>query len=205
VPAEFHQSRVDVHEAHRRLAMQAVAAYGIATVADISDYFRMPALVMRPRVAELVASGQLEQVVVEDWRAPVFTLPGAETPHETRACALLAPFDPLVWFRPRVSRLFDFEYRFEIFVPPDQRRWGAYVLPFLLGDRLVARVDVKVNRESGVLLVPSAYVEPGCDAAVTAAALASELRTLVGWLRLEKITVGRKGNLSGHLRKAVIG
>jgi len=108
----------------------------------------------------------------------------------------------VVWFRPRTRRLFGFDYRFEIFVPAGKRRWGAYVLPFLFGDRLVARVDVKSDRVGRRLLVPGAWLEPGADRASVAAALAAELREWTSWLGFERVAVGSRGNLSRELRAA---
>jgi uncharacterized protein YcaQ len=183
--------------------LQAVTAYGVAVLADIADYFRMPATALKPRIGELVASGRLEQLTVEGWKAPAYAIPDTSAPNQVDACALLAPFDPLIWYRPRLERLFDFEYRFEIFVPDEQRRWGTYVLPFLLGDRMVARIDVKADRERRVLLAPAAYLEPDADPESTAASLAGELKSLVEWLGLKRIVVGRRGNLAALLRKAL--
>ena len=120
----------------------------------------------------------------------------AVAPATGHASALLSPFDPLIWFRPRTQRLFQFDYRFEIFVPQAKRRWGSYVLPFLCGDRLVARVDAKVHREQGRLQIPGAWLEPGADAGLVVRALAS-------WLGLETVRVGRRGDLARRLSAAL--
>src|SRR5262249_42121379 len=152
--------------------------HGVGTAADLADYYRMPVREARPRLAELVEEGALRAVRVEGWRAPAYLHAAARLPARVEAAALLSPFDPLVWFRPRAARLFDFDYRSEIFVPREQRRWGYYVMPFLLGDRLVARVDLKADRPGRRLLVRAAYLEPQAQAEPVAGALAAELRTL---------------------------
>jgi uncharacterized protein len=124
-------------------------------------------------------------------------------PARIEARTLLSPFDPVVWFRPRTARLFGFDYRFEIFVPSPKRRWGAYVLPFLLGDQLVARVDLKSDRASSRLMVLGAWLEHGADGARVAPALAAELRDWARWLGLEAVAVGRRGDFARTLSAAV--
>lgn len=199
VPAAHHQTSVERLDAQRKLLEQAARAHGIAAAADLADYYRMPIREARPRLAELVAEGKLREVRVDGWREPAFLHPEAHTPRRINAASLLSPFDPVVWYRKRAARLFGFDYRVEIFIPPAQRRWGVYVLPFLLGDRLVARVDLKSDREQRRLLVQSAYLESHAQPGPVAAALATELRTLAAWLELDAVAVARRGNLARAL------
>ena len=190
-------------EAERDLLMLAARAHGVGTAADLADYYRMPPRDARAALASLVADGELRIARVEGWREPAYLHPAARAPEPIRAAALLSPFDPVVWCRDRAKRLFDFDYRIEIYTPAARRRWGYYVLPFLLGDRLAARVDLKADRQAKRLLVLSSHLEAGVRADEVAPALAAELRTLGAWLGLDDVVVGRKGGLSGGLRAAV--
>jgi uncharacterized protein YcaQ len=203
LPAEQHGRQVGREEAQRELLRLAARALGVATAADLADYYRMPVRETRPRLTELVEAGELRPVRVEGWREPAYLHPGARLPRGIEAAALLSPFDPVVWFRARAARLFGFDYRVEIFVPKEKRRWGYYVLPFLLGDRLVARVDLKADRAGRRLLAPAAYLEPHADPGAVAAALAAELRTLAAWLELDAVAVGRQGDFAAALAAAV--
>src|SRR4051794_15155066 len=189
-------------EAHRELILAAARSCGIGTVGDLADYYRLRNPEARPRVAELVEDGRLEEVAVEGWRHPAYLLPGTSLPRRVDGCSLLVPFDPLVWERDRTERLFGFRFRIEIYVPAAKRVHGYYVLPFLLGDRLVARVDLKADRSRGVLLVQASYPEPAAPPD-TADALAGELAALAGWLGLESVDVRARGDLATPLRAAV--
>ncbi|MDQ1695217.1 MAG: uncharacterized protein QOJ03_570, partial [Frankiaceae bacterium] len=145
-PAVYNLPTPSEEEAHRQLLLLAARSCGVATVADLADYFRIRNPLARPRIAELVENGQLEEAAVQGWRHPAYVLPGFVVPRRVDARALLVPFDPLIWERDRAERLYGFRYRVEIYVPAERRVHGYYVLPFLLGDRLVARVDLKSDR-----------------------------------------------------------
>lgn len=186
-------------DAVRQLTEQAARAYGIATESDLRDYYRLRPQASRQAVAELVEAEVLEPVEVRGWRDTAYRHVTARTPRSITARALLCPFDPVVWNRNRAERLFDFRYRIEIYVPQAQRRYGYYVFPFLLDGRLVARVDLKADRNRGVLRVQGAFAEPGTDAAWVAAELAAELRTMAEWLGLDEVVMGERGDLAGQL------
>jgi uncharacterized protein YcaQ len=188
-------------EAQRQLIERGARALGVATAADLRDYFRL-----KPeaggRIAELVEDGRLLPVRVEGWRQAAFLHPDARRPRRTDAAALLVPFDPLVWERSRLERLFGIRYRIEIYTPPEKRVHGYYVLPFLCGEHIAGRVDLKADRQAGVLRVQSAWAEPGAPAEAPER-LAAELAAMANWLGLDRIAVADRGDLASTLRELV--
>jgi uncharacterized protein len=190
-------------DAHRELIRIAARAYGVATEPDLRDYFRLPAVSSRQRVAELVEAGELLPVTVRGWNTPAYLWPEARRPRRMEARALLSPFDPIVWFRDRALRMFDFHYRISIYTPAAQRSHGYYVLPFLLGDSLVARVDLKADRKAGLLRVQSAWAEPGVDQPEVARQLAEQLAELAGWLGLGDVVLSGAGDLAPQLARCL--
>ncbi len=194
------QPRLDETEAYRRLLVDAARHHGIGTAADLADYHRLHTPTARAILADLAAEGAVVPVDVDGWRTSAYLHPAAVLPRHARGAGLLSPFDSLIWNRDRVERVFGFRYRIEIYVPKDKRRFGYYVLPFLLDGELVARVDLKADRRGRRLLVQSAHIEPGREPARVAPALTAELRSLAAWLDLDEVEILDRGGLAAPLR-----
>ena len=186
----------------RQLLLLAAKSYGVATDTDLADYFRLKVTECRPILRALTDEGHLEEVRVEGWDERAYLAKGVKRPpkFEVKARALLSPFDPVVWFRPRALRMFNFHYRIEIYTPEKKRKFGYYVLPFLLGDEIVARVDLKADRHGGKLLVQAAHIEDGHDGDTVAAALSTTLDEMASWMHLDEVKVCRRGKLAATLR-----
>ncbi|CAN7399507.1 winged helix-turn-helix domain-containing protein [Brevundimonas sp. LjRoot202] len=192
----------DEADAQRELVRISARALGVATMADLRDYFRLPLADARARVAELVEAGELTPAAVKGWRQPAYLAPGTKRPRKVAAAALLSPFDNLIWTRDRTERLFGTRVRLEIYTPAHKRTHGYYVLPFLEDEAITARVDLKADRQAGVLRVQAAWREPDATAH-TAERLAVELRRMSGWLGLEGVEAAGKGDLAGALKSAI--
>lgn len=190
-------------EAQRALLQRALGALGVATERDLRDYFRMGVADTKARIAELVEAGEALPVTIDGWKDVAYVPPRMELPSCADAHALLTPFDSLVFERQRTERLFGFRYRIELYTPGPKRTYGYYVLPFLMGERLVARVDLKSDRARRRLLASGIFPEDGVAIGDVAEALAAELERLASWLGLERIVVGRRGALTGPVRQAL--
>jgi uncharacterized protein len=194
---------VPEHEARKELLVMAAKYHGVGTFDDLTDYHRLNNPKCRPLVPELVEEGRLLPVEVEGWTKPAYMHPEAKVPRRISGAALLSPFDPVVWHRDRTERLFGLRYRIEIYVPQAKRQYGYYVLPFLFGDQLAARVDLKSDRQRGVLMVPGAFGELGIPVDDVVQAMAAELVAMAGWLGLERVEVGTRGDLATPLSAVV--
>jgi len=202
LPPSVLAREVDDDEAVRELTLRAATALGVGTEADIRDYFRLSAKQVKPAIADLVDAGEIERVDVESWSAPAYLRAGCTVPRRDRGTALLCPFDPLIFFRPRVERLFNFHYRIEIYTPAAKRQYGYYVWPLLMDGELVARVDLKADRVTNSLRVVGAFAEADAPRARAAAALAGELESMASWLGLGGFSVSGRGDLAGELSAA---
>jgi uncharacterized protein YcaQ len=190
-------------DAKRALLELAGRNIGIGTTRDLADYYRLNIPESRPLVADLVEEGALVEVAVEGWTERAYMHRDARIPRRIAAATVLSPFDSVVWERSRNERLFDFHYRIEIYTPAPKRIFGYYVLPFLLGDRLVARVDLKADRHNGALLAHGAFAEAGVEPDAVAVPLARELRALAAWLELDRVVTGTRGDVAGPLARAL--
>lgn len=188
--------------AQRDLIRIAARAQGIATERDLRDYFRMGVAETKARIAELVEAGELTPAAVKGWDQVAYLHHQARRPRKIDANALLSPFDNLIWFRERTERLFGTRVRLEIYTPAHKRVHGYYVLPFLQGEAITARVDLKAERKAGVLRVQAAHAEPDANEE-TPARLAAELGLMAGWLGLDRVEVAPKGDLAAALAAAV--
>jgi uncharacterized protein YcaQ len=195
----------DERDAQRALLRIAAQCLGVATERCLRDYFRLRPADARPRIAELVEAGDLVPMAVAGWDKIAYLNRDARRPRRMEAQALLAPFDPLIWQRERVEALFGTRIRLELYTPREKRTHGYYVLPFLLGDRIVARLDLKADRVASVLRVQAAHAEAGVTKAAIVEPVAAELRLMADWLGLEKIRMERAGDLARVLAGALKG
>ena len=201
LPTEILGSALPANQAQRELILKASRHLGVATAEDLVDYHRLPKVEGKKRVGELAEDKLLREVVVEGWDRPGYLHPKTSFEKTTSRSVLLSPFDPLVWFRPRARRLFDFDYRLEIYIPAEKRIHGYYVLPFLDRNKLRARVDVKANSEKNILEVRGAYGEGRTVDQETAESLAHELQALASWRNLDGLKIGKRGNLANPLKR----
>lgn len=190
-------------DAHRKLVDMAASRLAVAAEIELRDYFRLPVAAARQAIRDLEEAGTLIPVEVVGWKVPAWMHHAAVIPKRAKVSTLVSPFDPLIWQRDRTERLFGLRYRIEIYVPQAKRVHGYYVLPFLHGDRFAARVDLKADRQAGILRVPAAWSEPGADQPETAGALATELQRLAGWLGLSAVAPAEAGDLAQALNAAL--
>jgi len=203
INAEQRTKSLTREESQRELLRLAANASGIGTARDLGDYFRMSPRETGSRLDELEEEGAIRKVAVESWTEPAYLATSARIPRSVSCASILSPFDPVVWFRPRAERLFDFHYRIEIYVPANKRKWGYYVLPFLLDERIVARVDLKADRKNRQLLVLACHKEPDIDEERAVSELASELHALASWLDLDRVKVSRRGPFARQLADVI--
>lgn len=204
VPADVRaQPTPDPADAIRTLLGRAGAALGVATADDLVDYHRLPKREAKALLRDVVDAGVLVPTDVQGWDVPAFRHVDARCPRGIERISVLSPFDPVVWHRPRARRLFGFDYRIEIYVPPSERRWGYYVLPLLVGDELVGRLDCKTHRDRSVLEVRGAFAEPGRDRAAVAVAGAAAVRDLAQLVSADEVEVVPNGDLAHGLARAV--
>ena len=179
------------HDARKALLVRSAIAQGVATASDLADYYRQKPAAVKPLIAELLEEGELRAVAVDGWTEKAFVHRDAKLPKQLHATALLSPFDSLVWCRPRNERLFNFHYRIEIYTPKEKRKFGYYVLPFMMDGEMVGRVDLKADRASGVLQAHSVHTEKGVKRSSINDVLNTELRAMASWLQLDRVQIGR--------------
>jgi len=179
------------HVARKQLLVRSAIAQGVATASDLADYYRQKLATVKPLIAELVEEGEFREVAVDGWTEKAFVHRNAKLPKQLHATALLSPFDSLVWCRPRNERLFNFHYRIEIYTPKEKRKFGYYVLPFMMDGEMVGRVDLKADRASGVLQAHSVHTEKGVKRSSINDVLNTELRAMASWLQLDRVQIGR--------------
>ncbi len=183
-------------DARSELLRRSARHHGIGTLKDLCDYYRLNLTKSKDLLPNLIDEGTLIPVTVQGWKDAAYVHRDAKVPKTIDACALLSPFDPVVWFRPRAERLFDFHYRIEIYTPPAKRVFGYYVLPLLVGDQLVGRVDLKADRHAGVLRAHGVFLEPNVNAADVLERLDAELDAMASWLGLDRVEYGTNGNVT---------
>ena len=179
------------HDARKQLLVRSAVAQGVATASDLADYYRQKLVTVKPLIAELVEDGELREVAVDGWTEKALVHRNATMPKQLHATALLSPFDSLVWCRPRNERLFNFHYRIEIYTPKEKRKFGYYVLPFMMNGEMVGRVDIKADRSNSKLLVHSVHTERGVKRSSISGALSAELDAMATWLGLDQVQIGR--------------
>ena len=199
-PEVLAQPTPTAEEAQRELLVRSAEALGVGTAGDLIDYYRLPLREGRARLQEVVEAGELETVEVEGWTEPAYMHPQARLPRSVDVLTVLSPFDPIVWNRDRAARLWNFDYRIEIYVPAAKRVYGYYVLPVLDGERLVARLDLKTDRAAGVLRVQGAYAELNGDKPELAQRLHPHLQDLARFVGVDKVRYGARGDLMATLR-----
>jgi uncharacterized protein YcaQ len=172
------------HDARKQLLVRSAIAQGVATAGDLADYYRQKPAAVKPLIAELLEEGELCAVSVDGWAENAFVHRSTKLPKQLHATALLSPFDSLVWCRPRNERLFNFHYRIEIYTPKEKRKFGYYVLPFMMNGQMVGRVDLKADRVNSKLLVHSVHTEKGIKGSTISDALDNELCAMASWLQL---------------------
>ena len=185
----------------KNLLLRSSKAYGVATAPDLVDYFRLPTKEARLAIADLVDNKQLEEVQIESWKEKAYIAPHISMPKSSNGCSLLSPFDPIVWNRKRLDRLFDFQYKLEMYTPESKRRFGYYVLPLLIGDRFVGRFDIRNIRDKRTLHVKASFLEKGVEAGDIAQKAFDELANLAKFLEAQEVKIDRKGNFSVYLKK----